>query len=141
MPDDALYREEILDHYFNSAHRGRLERADLSAEMDNPLCGDHIRLELELDPQRRGIAQAAFDGHGCAISQASASLLSERLEGTSLEEARGLTEADALGLLAMSLTPARRKCGLLAWRALRRALADAPPAAGPPAACADGGCH
>lgn len=139
MSDDAFYREEILDHYFNSPHRGRFSEPDLTAEMDNPLCGDHIRLELQLDAGKGSISDARFDGHGCAISQASASLLSERLQGASLEEARGLTESDALELLHMSLTPARRKCGLLAWRALRRALADAPPTPGE--ACQPTGCH
>lgn len=126
MPDDALYREEILDHYFSSAHRGHLEAPDFAAEMDNPLCGDHLRLELQVDGGHGTIAQARFDGHGCAISQASASLLSERLEGTSLEEARAMSESDALSLLGINLTPARRKCGLLAWKTLRRALSEAP---------------
>jgi hypothetical protein len=66
--DDLLYREEILDHYYSSPHRGRLESPDLLAELDNPLCGDHIRLELRLGPGDR-IERVRFDGDGCAISQ------------------------------------------------------------------------
>ena len=119
--DDILYREEILERYHDAPCRGRLAAPDLSAELDNPLCGDHIRLELELEPRGR-IAAVRFDGHGCVISQVAASFLAERLEGMPMEQARRLTADEAIGLLRIPLTPMRIKCGLLAWRALQRAL-------------------
>jgi nitrogen fixation protein NifU and related proteins len=119
--DDLLYREEILDHYYASPHRGRLESPDLHAELDNPLCGDHIRLELELGPGDR-IERIRFDGDGCAISQAAASLLSGHIEGKGVDEARRFSIQEMLRLLGIPLTPARLKCGLLAYRALQTAL-------------------
>jgi nitrogen fixation protein NifU and related proteins len=119
--DDLLYREEILDHYYASPHRGRLESPDLLAELDNPLCGDHIRLELRLGPGAR-IEQVRFDGDGCAISQAAASLLAGHVEGKGVDEARRFSIEEMLRLLGIPLTPARLKCGLLAYRALQTAL-------------------
>jgi nitrogen fixation protein NifU and related proteins len=119
--NDPLYRQEILDHYFASPHRGHLESPDLSAELDNPLCGDRIRLELGLEPVGR-IGRIRFDGHGCAISQAAASMLAAHFEGHPVAEARRFSADDMVRLLGVSLTPARLKCGLLAWRALQRAL-------------------
>src|SRR5438132_6817986 len=104
--DDALYREEILDHYRSSPHRGHLEAPDLSAELDNPLCGDRIRLEVRLDPQGR-IGQVRFDGHGCAISQAATSMLAEHVEGMTLTEARRLSSDDAVKLIGVHLSPTR----------------------------------
>jgi nitrogen fixation NifU-like protein len=122
MPtDDVLYREEILDHYRSSEHRGRLESPDYAAELDNPLCGDHIRVELRVDGDGR-INQFRFDGRGCAISQAATSMLAERVEGMTLREARGFSSEDAVGLLGVRLTPTRMKCGLLGWRALQHAI-------------------
>ena len=77
--DDPLYREEILDHYYSSPYRGRLERADHACDLDNPFCGDQIHVELAVDGDR--IKDVRFDGKGCVISQAATSLLAERLEG------------------------------------------------------------
>jgi len=121
--DDILYREEILDHYYSSRHRGRLDSPDLSADLDNPLCGDRIHIELELDAEGR-IGRVRFDGHGCAISQAAASMLAEHVEGWRLEEVRRFSTGEMLGLLGIPLTSTRQKCGLLAWRALQSALPD-----------------
>jgi nitrogen fixation NifU-like protein len=121
--DDPLYRDEILDHCDASPYRGRLDRPDCWAELDNPLCGDHLRLELEFGPLDR-IARVRFDGEGCVISQAAASLLAEHLEGRALDEARRLSVDGMLRMIGIPLTPARHKCGLLAWRALRAALAS-----------------
>ncbi|MFO0910515.1 MAG: SUF system NifU family Fe-S cluster assembly protein [Isosphaeraceae bacterium] len=118
--DDALYREEILDHYRSSPYRGRLECPDCSADLDNPLCGDKIHLELKLDDGK--IAEIAFDGSGCAISQAATSLLAEKVEGMSIDDVRRITSEDSLKLLGVRLTPTRIKCGLLGWRALQHAL-------------------
>jgi nitrogen fixation NifU-like protein len=121
--DDTLYREEILDHYHSSPFRGRLDPADLSAELDNPLCGDHIHLDVELDPDHPGrILHVRFDGEGCALSQAGASMLAEHMEGRTLEEARRFTSQDMLAILGAHLTPTRIKCWLLGWRALQHAI-------------------
>jgi nitrogen fixation NifU-like protein len=121
MMDDILYREEILERYHDAPHRGRLESPDLSAELDNPLCGDRIRLELALSPEGR-IGAVRFDGHGCVISQVAASYLAEHVEGFTLEQARSFPADEALGLIGIPLTPMRKRCGLLAWRVLQRAL-------------------
>jgi nitrogen fixation NifU-like protein len=120
--DDALYREEILDHYRSSPHRGALPRPDCAAELDNPLCGDHIRIELALDPSGQTIQQVGFSGHGCALSQAGASMLAEHMEGLSLAEARRFTSEQMLDLLGVHLTPTRIKCWILGWRALQHAI-------------------
>jgi nitrogen fixation NifU-like protein len=125
--DDLPYRDEILDHYFASPHRGVLESPGLTAQLDNPLCGDRVRLELDLEPAGR-IGRVRFDGHGCAISQAAASMLAAHLEGQSVAEVRRFSADDMVRLLGVPLTPARLKCGLLAWRTLQRAL----PAQGEP---------
>ncbi len=119
--DDLLYREEILERYYDAPRRGRLEAPDRSAELDNPLCGDRIRLELALGTGGRIVA-ARFDGDGCVISQVAASFLAEHLEGMPVDEARRLPADKVIGLLGISLSPARVKCGILAWRALQHAL-------------------
>jgi nitrogen fixation NifU-like protein len=123
--DDVLYRDEILDRYRAAPLRGRLDAPDWQAELDNPLCGDRVRLELERGPENR-VGRARFDGYGCAISQVAASLLAEHVEGKPLDELRSLSADDALGLLGIRLTPGRVKCGLLAWRVLHQALASGP---------------
>lgn len=119
--DDALYREEILDHYRSSAYRGHLDAPDYVAELDNPLCGDHIRLEVAAGPDGR-IETIRFDGDGCALSQAGASMLAEEIEGMSVEQARGFSSEDMLKLIGVQLTPTRIKCWILGWRALQHAL-------------------
>lgn len=126
MSDDPLYREEVLDHSDRSPYRGRLESPDRCAELDNPLCGDRLRFELGIGPEGR-IDRIRFDGHGCVISQAAASMLAERVEARAVDEARRLTPDDLLGLFGSVLTPARRKCALLAWRVLQRALPEPVP--------------
>ncbi len=122
--DDPLYREEILDHYYSSPYRGRLERADHACDLDNPFCGDQIHVELTVEDDR--IKEVRFDGKGCVISQAATSLLAERLEGATVAEALELGPADIVKLLGMPLTPTRMKCGLLGWKAMRQALAPRP---------------
>ena len=118
--DDPLYREEILDHYYSSAHRGRLDRPDHACDLDNPFCGDQIHVELSVGDDR--IKEIRFDGKGCVISQAATSLLAERLEGATVAEALAIGPADVVKLLGMPLTPTRMKCGLLGWKAIRQAL-------------------
>ncbi len=115
---DDLYRELIIDHYKNPQYRGSLDPHDISFEDDNPLCGDHIRIELRVDRDER-VTEAAFDGHGCAISQASADLLLESIQGKTLEEIKKLSKEDILGMLGMELGPVRLKCALLSLKVLK----------------------
>ena len=99
---DDLYRELIIDRYKNPQYRGHLDPHQIAFEDDNPLCGDHIRVELQVD--ENNIVQAAvFDGHGCAISQAAADLLMEMVEGKPLAEIRAYTRDDLLDLLGIEL--------------------------------------
>jgi nitrogen fixation NifU-like protein len=115
---DDMYRELIIDRYKNPQYRGHLDPHQIAFEDDNPLCGDHIRVELQVD--ENDIVQAAvFDGHGCAISQAAADLLMEKAEGKSLEEIRSYTRDDLLDLLGIELGPVRLKCALLSLKVLK----------------------
>ena len=115
---DDLYRELIIDHYKNPVYRGTLDPHDISFEDDNPLCGDHIRIDLRVDADER-VTEAAFDGYGCAISQASADLLLEAIQGKTLEEIRAISKDDLLGLLGLELGPVRMKCALLSLKVLK----------------------
>jgi nitrogen fixation NifU-like protein len=114
---DALYREAILDHYRHPRHKGHLESPDISYHDHNPFCGDEITLELKIEDGL--VVQAAFDGRGCAISQASASMMTEEIVGKSLEELRGWTKDDILELLGIEVGPVRLKCALLPLKALK----------------------
>ncbi len=115
---DDLYRELIIDRYRNPQFKGSLDPHDISFEDDNPLCGDHIRIDLRLDGDDR-VVEAAFDGKGCAISQASADLLVESVIGKTLDEVRSLTRDDLLELLGLELGPVRIKCALLSLKVLK----------------------
>ena len=115
------YREYILDHYRNPRNYGTLEQPDAHAEDANPLCGDQLAIDLEIDGDR--VTQVRFQGRGCAISQASASMLSEMIEGHTIEEVVGLGKNDVLDALGISISPARMKCAFLSLRVLHRSLA------------------
>lgn len=115
---DDLYRELIIDRYRNPQFKGSLDPHDISFEDDNPLCGDHIRIDLRLDGDDR-VVEAAFDGKGCAISQASADLLVESVIGKTLDEVKVLTRDDLLELLGLELGPVRIKCALLSLKVLK----------------------
>ena len=115
---DDLYREVIIEHYKNPAYRGTLDPHDLSFEDSNPLCGDHIRIDLRVD-EKEVITEARFDGHGCAISQASADLLLESIVGKTLNEVKALDKDHILELLGIELGPVRLKCALLSLKVLK----------------------
>ena len=115
---DDLYREIIIDRYKNPQYKGTLDPNDISFEDDNPLCGDHIRIELRVDDNEQ-VSDAVFDGHGCAISQASADLLMETIINKPLEEVKGMTKEDILDLLGIELGPVRLKCALLSLKVLK----------------------
>ena len=114
---DDFYREYILDHYKNPRNYGTLENPDISYEEDNPVCGDRVRIDIKLEDDR--IADIRFQGEGCAISQASASILTEMVKGKSLEEVRQLSKEDLLEQLGISLGPVRIKCALLSLKVLK----------------------
>lgn len=115
---DDLYREVIIERYKNPAYRGTLEPADISFEDENPLCGDHIRVDLRVD-ENGIVKEAAFSGHGCAISQASADLLLESIIGKSIEEIKQMGKEDVLDLLGIELGPVRLKCALLPLKVVK----------------------
>jgi nitrogen fixation NifU-like protein len=115
--DDQFYREYILDHYKNPRNFGRLESPDITHEEENPLCGDVVGIDLKVEDGK--VADVRFHGRGCAISQASASLLTERLKGMSLEDAKQIGKDDVLEELGIEISPARIKCALLSLKVLK----------------------
>jgi nitrogen fixation protein NifU and related proteins len=121
VSEDELYQERIQDHYEEPYHRGHAAHATHAHEDDNPLCGDVVRIELGVDPQGK-IREAYFNGDGCCISQAAASMLMERIDGRSLDEIKKMSAEDMLDLFGAKLTPNRQKCCLLSWRVLQSAI-------------------
>ncbi len=115
---EDLYREMIIDRYKNPRFRGHLDTYDIVFEDDNPTCGDHIHIEVKVDEQGR-VQDARFDGQGCTISQASADLLMEHIQGKTLDEIKALTKDDILNLLGIQLGPVRLKCALLSLKVLK----------------------
>ncbi len=119
--DDELYQERILDHYESPYHRGRCEHCTHCHEDKNPLCGDRVRMELHVD-DHGAFREVFFDGEGCCISQAAASMLVERFDGRTVDEVKQFTADDMLALFGARLTPNRQKCALLPWRVLQSAI-------------------
>lgn len=115
---DDLYREQIIERYKSPQYRGHLDPHDIQFEDDNPLCGDHIEITIRVD-ENNVITEAAFDGKGCAISQASADLLVEAIHGKSLDEVKTMNKETVLDLLGIDLGPVRLKCALLSLKVLK----------------------
>ncbi len=115
---DDLYRDVIVEHFKNPGYKGILDPHDISFEDENPLCGDHLRIDLRVDENNK-VKEAAFSGHGCAISQASADLLLESIIGKSLDEVKKYTKNDVLELIGIELGPVRLKCALLSLKILK----------------------
>ena len=115
---DDLYREMIIDRYKKPHFKGELFPNDITFEDDNPLCGDHIKIDLRIDDNQR-VTEAAFSGHGCAISQVSADLLLESIAGKSIDEIKQITKEDILNMLGIELGPVRLKCALLSLKVLK----------------------
>lgn len=112
-----IYQEELLDHYENPSNYGVLTNPDISHEEDNPLCGDMIRMDLMVD--NGIIKEVRFSGYGCTISQAAASMLTEKIEGKSLEEIKNISRDDIMDMIGIPLGPVRVKCALLALKVLK----------------------
>lgn len=117
---DDLYREAILDHYKHPRHKGHLAQADLSHHDHNPFCGDEITIELKVADGI--VTEAAFDGRGCAISQATASMLMEEIIGKPVEELKLLDKEYILELLGIEIGPVRLKCALLPLKVLKAGI-------------------
>jgi nitrogen fixation NifU-like protein len=137
---DELYKEVILDHYRAPRNKGKLDPHDVALERNNPLCGDEIELFLKFDGE--DLAGIAFDGKGCSISQASASMMTEKVKGLSAKDAAALagsiksmmagesegdqaTLGDLVSLKGVVKYPVRIKCALLGWNTLVEALEEA----------------
>jgi nitrogen fixation NifU-like protein len=115
---DDFYRENILDHYRNPRNKGRLDDPTHTHEEHNPLCGDVIHIDLHVNDEDV-IEEVRFEGEGCAISQASASMLTEMIQGKTLEEAKQVSKDDILEALGIDIGPVRLKCALLSLKVLK----------------------
>jgi nitrogen fixation protein NifU and related proteins len=120
---DDLYRDEILEHYRNPHNFGILEQPTTAKEGANPLCGDRITLMLGINDQGT-VEEVAFTGRGCAISQASASMLTDEIKGKSLDEISLMGQTEVLKNLGIEISPARMKCAMLSLETLHDAVKD-----------------
>lgn len=118
--NDQLYRDIILEHWKNPQNYGVVQNADLDVEQSNPYCGDRIRLTIKLADGK--IKEISFNGEGCAISKASASLFTEEIKGKFLADLKTIESKDVLALLGIILTPTRTKCALLVFSTLNKGL-------------------
>lgn len=117
---DSIYREIILEHYKNPSNRGQLDPADFSYEDVNPLCGDEIRIDVRVADDR--ISEIRFSGRGCAVSQASASILTEMAEGKSLADVKAIGKDELLDEIGIPVSPARMKCAMLGLKVLKAGI-------------------
>jgi len=109
-----MYRQQILDHYKNPRNYGEIEDATFTHVGENPMCGDTIEMDVVLSDDEETVERVAFRGDGCAISQASASMLSERLAGMAVDELREMDRDDIVDMLGVDISPMRVKCAVLA---------------------------
>ncbi len=119
--EDPLYREIILEHWQHPHNYGTVARPDIDETGFNPLCGDEIHLTATTSNKQ--LVDIAFTAQGCAIAKAAASLLTDGVKGSAVATISAMTAEDMLGLLGLTLTPARTKCALLAYQTLQRGLA------------------
>ena len=122
---DNLYRDFILEHYRNPHNQGVLEPHDLHFADSNPTCGDEMSITIRLDDARQLVADVAFTGRGCAISQASASILTDELRGLTMTELEAIDPKEVVENLGVPIGPARLKCALLVYKVLQGAVIGA----------------
>ena len=115
---DSLYREEILEHYKYPRNRGSIANPDITYKDTNPLCGDECQIDIALD-EKKNVKEIKFNAKGCAISQAATSMLTDMVEGKSLEEIKKIGKEEILKELGMELGPVRLKCALLCLKVLK----------------------
>ena len=116
----GIYRENILDHYKSPRNKGSLKKHDIHHKEYNPLCGDEIEMDVNFDDRK--VKEIKFNGHGCAISMASASMLTDSVVGKKVEEINKLTKDDMFEMLGIKLSPVRIKCALLCLDTLKNAI-------------------
>ncbi len=114
---DSIYREIILEHYKNPSNKGTLDPNDFTYEDVNPLCGDEIRIDVRVKDDR--VSEIKFSGRGCAVSQASASILTEMVEGKTLDEVKAIGRDELLDEIGIPVSPARMKCAMLGLKVLK----------------------
>ena len=114
----SVYSEIILDYYRHPRNKGTLEHAQISAKDSNPLCGDIIEMQLEVD-KNNSVRDVRFNGQGCAISQASASMLTELVKGKTIDDVRKISKEEILSLIGGQLSAVRLKCALLSLKVLK----------------------
>lgn len=119
--DEEIYREHILNHSSRPRNKGALPNADVESKASNPSCGDSLCLYLALDDDGK-VSAASFEGQGCAVSQAAASMLTDAVKGKGVDELRLITPGDVYTMLGIRVSPSRSKCALLAYGALGGAL-------------------
>ena len=117
---DGIYKENILDHYKDPRNKGSLDHPDIQHREFNPLCGDQIEITIKLDGQK--ISDIKFDGHGCAISQSSASMLTEKVKNLSLEEANKMSKENIVEMLSILISPTRLTCAILCLDTLKNGI-------------------
>jgi nitrogen fixation NifU-like protein len=123
---DSIYREQILDHNKNPRNKGMLDHPQFTYEDVNPLCGDEIRMDVQTDGEF--VTDIRFSGRGCAISQAAASILTEMVEGQTLDNVKAISRDDLLEELGVPISPARMKCAMLGLKVLKAGIYGVPPA-------------
>ena len=114
----SVYSEIILDYYRHPRNKGTLDHPHIKAKDSNPLCGDIIEMQLELDGND-SVKHVRFNGQGCAISQASASMLTELVKGKKLDDVRSISKEEILSLIGGQLSAVRLKCALLSLKVLK----------------------
>jgi len=117
---EAMYQENILDHYKNPRNAGKIDKASVHHHEYNPLCGDEIEMFLVIKDKK--VADVKFHGRGCAISQASASLLTDEIKGKNIDDLKNMAKENILELLGISLSPVRLKCALLSLDTLKNSI-------------------
>ena len=122
---DNLYRDFILEHYREPHNQGVLDRHDLHFADSNPTCGDEMSMTLLLDDAKQVVVDVAFEGRGCAISQASASILTDEVRDMSVDQLRAIDPRQVIENLGVPIGPARVKCALLSYKVLQGAVSGA----------------
>ncbi|MFP4567522.1 MAG: Fe-S cluster assembly sulfur transfer protein SufU [Candidatus Woesearchaeota archaeon] len=115
-----LYREIIIEHYKNPQNKGKLLAPDVVVDDANPLCGDHLEVFLKI--KNNILKDISFEGKGCALSIATASILSEEIKGKSIDEINNLSREDVYALLGIDVSPARNKCVMLSLTAIKKGI-------------------